>query len=183
MEAFTQMLVHIARSSVRLMRFMKRRATLLFVNIIAGPAEFQPLQTLRAGCLRTLGCTIAAPSQISEAFYVLNGPRLVIGPGSRIGSFCRIWDFAEVRIGRNLLASHNLTIVAGTHNIGDLAPRPGPVTIGDDVWIGVNVTIVGPVAIGSRCIIGAGAVVIADIPDDVIAAGVPARVLRIRPAN
>ncbi|WP_303325080.1 DapH/DapD/GlmU-related protein [Actinomyces radicidentis] len=52
-----------------------------------------------------------------------------------------------------------------------------PVTIGDDVWIGGNVTILPGVTIGSHVVV-AGAVVSKDLPDDVVVGGVPVRVLR-----
>ena len=55
-----------------------------------------------------------------------------------------------------------------------------PVVIGNDVWIGDRVVILPGVHIGSGSIIGAGAVVTKDIPDNAIAAGVPARVIRFR---
>jgi galactoside O-acetyltransferase len=53
-----------------------------------------------------------------------------------------------------------------------------PVTIGDDVWIGANVVVLPGVAIGKNSIIGAGSVVTKDIPENVVAAGNPWRVLR-----
>ena len=52
------------------------------------------------------------------------------------------------------------------------------VTIGDDVWVGGNVTILPGVTIGDRAVIGAGAVVTEDIPADSVAVGAPARVIR-----
>ena len=52
--------------------------------------------------------------------------------------------------------------------------------VGDDVWIGIGVKIVDGVRIGSGSVIGAGAVVIDDVPDRVIAAGVPAKVIGTR---
>jgi maltose O-acetyltransferase len=51
-----------------------------------------------------------------------------------------------------------------------------PITIGNDVWIGGNVSILSGVTIGNRCVIGAGSVVTRDIPDDSCAVGVPCRV-------
>ena len=51
-----------------------------------------------------------------------------------------------------------------------------PVTIGDNVWLGGNVTILPGVTIGDNCVIGAGSVVVDDIPSDCLAAGNPARV-------
>lgn len=50
--------------------------------------------------------------------------------------------------------------------------------IGDDVWIGGNVTILPGVNIGNNVVIGAGAVVTKDIPDNSLAIGVPAKVVR-----
>ena len=52
------------------------------------------------------------------------------------------------------------------------------IRIGDDVWIGGNVTILPGVTIGNNAVIGAGAVVTKDIPDNSLAIGVPARVVR-----
>ena len=57
------------------------------------------------------------------------------------------------------------------------------VAIGNDVWIGDRVVILPGVHIGNGCIIGAGAVVTKDIPDNAIAAGVPARVIRFRDSD
>ena len=53
-----------------------------------------------------------------------------------------------------------------------------PVTIGDNCWIGGNVTICPGVTIGENTVIGAGSVVIHDVPADVIAVGNPCRVVR-----
>ncbi|GAB3957805.1 DapH/DapD/GlmU-related protein [Micromonospora vulcania] len=54
----------------------------------------------------------------------------------------------------------------------------GRIRVGDDVHLGVRTTILAGVTIGNRCVIGAGSVVTRDIPDDSVAAGVPARVIR-----
>ena len=53
-----------------------------------------------------------------------------------------------------------------------------PVTVGDNVWIGGNVVINPGVAIGNNVVIGSGSVVTRSIPDNVIAAGNPCRVIR-----
>ena len=55
---------------------------------------------------------------------------------------------------------------------------PDPVTIGDDVWIGANCTILPGVTIGDNVVIAARAVVTKDVPSDRLVAGVPARVIR-----
>lgn len=76
---------------------------------------------------------------------------------------------------------HGWKISIGEHfyaNTGFLILDEAPVTIGNDVWIGGNVVINPGVTIGSNVIIGSGAVVTKDIPDGVVAAGNPCRVIR-----
>jgi maltose O-acetyltransferase len=53
-----------------------------------------------------------------------------------------------------------------------------PVTIGNDVWIGGNCTILPGVTIGNNVVVAAGAVVTKDVPDNCLVAGVPAKVIR-----
>ncbi len=53
-----------------------------------------------------------------------------------------------------------------------------PITVGDNVYIGFRAIVLPGVHIGNNCIIGAGAVVTRDIPDDSVAVGVPARVIK-----
>jgi len=66
------------------------------------------------------------------------------------------------------------------HTSIDLHTKNGPITIGNDVWIGTNVTILPSVHIGNGAVVGAGAVVTKDIPDYAVVVGVPAKVLRYR---
>lgn len=58
------------------------------------------------------------------------------------------------------------------------AKESGRPTIGNNVSLGVNVTIIGPVKVGNNVIVGAGSVVVKDIPDNCIVAGNPARIIR-----
>ena len=108
----------------------------------------------------------------------------------------------QIKVGNNFSASFNLTILdAGKVTIGDnvtIEPNVGiyttqppmdvrrrnlgfewalPVTIGDNVWIVGNSVILPGVTIGNNVTIGAGSVVMEDIPDDVIAAGNPCRII------
>ena len=53
-----------------------------------------------------------------------------------------------------------------------------PITIGNGVWLGASVTVIGGVTIGDGSVIAAGAVVTADIPAGVVAGGVPCKVIR-----
>jgi maltose O-acetyltransferase len=159
-------------------RYIFKRLILFLVNILAGDPEFGPLNELRRTLLKLIHVKIGPESQISENLHIYDGRRISIGKRARIGSFCKIFDFSEIVIGDNLLASHSLTLISATHSVEDLSNCPGPITIGDNVWIGINVTIVGPVTIGSGSVIGAGSVVLKDIPENVVAAGTPAKIIR-----
>ncbi|WP_425334140.1 sugar O-acetyltransferase [Lactobacillus helveticus] len=59
-----------------------------------------------------------------------------------------------------------------------------PISVGNDVWIGGNVTIIGGVHIGNNVIIGAGAVVTKDVPDNTVVGGIPAKKIKdLKPLN
>ena len=94
-----------------------------------------------------------------------------------------ILDVAKVTIGENVMFAPNVSIYTAGHPIHPDSRNSGyeygiPVTIGDNVWIGGNAVILPGVHIGNNVVIGAGSVVTRDIPDSVIAAGNPCRVIR-----
>ncbi|MEH1166203.1 acyltransferase [Micromonospora sp. CPCC 205539] len=89
-----------------------------------------------------------------------------------------------VSLGDNVYVTAGVQFV--THDGGTLILRKevpdlewtAPIVVGNDVYLGVRTTILPGVTIGNRCVIGAGSVVARDIPDNSVAAGVPARVVR-----
>lgn len=94
-----------------------------------------------------------------------------------------VLDVAKVTIGDNVFIAPNVSIYTAGHPIHYAARNTMyeygiAVTIGSDCWIGGNVVICPGVTIGRGCVIGAGSVVTKDIPDNVIAAGNPCRVIR-----
>lgn len=91
--------------------------------------------------------------------YVLNHPMGTILHAKRIGS--------------HFTCSSLTTLGNGMHGRNDLLP-----TIGDNVSLGVNVTIIGDITIGNNVIVGAASVVVKDIPDNVVVAGNPAKIIR-----
>ena len=99
-----------------------------------------------------------------------------------------ILDGAKVRIGNNAFIAPNVGIYTAGHPFDIKQRNEGleyafPVTIGDNVWFGANVTVTPGVTIGSNSIIGAGSVVTRDIPENVIAVGNPAHVIREIPEH
>ena len=92
-------------------------------------------------------------------------------------------DDGECRIGNYCMFAPNVVISTTGHPLHPSLRDKGaqfslPVTICDHVWIGSNVTIMPGVTIGENSVIGAGSVVTKDIPANVVACGVPCRVMR-----
>jgi maltose O-acetyltransferase len=107
------------------------------------------------------------------------GERTWLSPGVRIYSH----GDAPVQIGADCDIGPEVVILTGSHEIGERGRRAGPgtaapVTIADGCWIGARALILGGVTIGPGSVIAAGSVVVSDVPENVLAAGVPARTRR-----
>lgn len=96
-------------------------------------------------------------------------PGCILGKNLRLGSWC--WLYSGVILEHDTVVGNNVIIGPGV-------VTGGQVRIGSHAFIGVGARIAPGVTVGERSIIGAGAVVVRDIPDGVIAMGVPARVHR-----
>ena len=112
--------------------------------------------------------------------------RISLGDYSGIGVNARI--AGKCTIGKYVMMGPNCTIYSRNHEYSDIS-RPmmeqgysedKEVVIGDDVWIGGNVTILPGVKIGSHSIIGACSVVTKDVPEYAVVAGNPAQIKKYR---
>jgi acetyltransferase-like isoleucine patch superfamily enzyme len=112
-----------------------------------------------------------------------------LGRDTNLGGNSVIVSLAGIDIGQSVLVAGGCYINAGAYPTDGLS-RPmmdrgayseGPITIGDDVWIGTGAIILDGVTIGPHAVISAGAVVARDIPEGAIAAGIPARPIWHRP--
>ena len=120
---------------------------------------------------------------INPPFYCDYGTHIEVGKNFFANYNCTILDVAKVTIGVNCQLAPNVAIYTAGHPVHPDTRNSGyeygiSVTIGDNVWIGGNSVICPGVRIGSNTVIGAGSVVTKDIPDWVIAAGNPCRVIR-----
>lgn len=143
------------------------------------------------------------PSQLEEREVFLKKMLGKVGKGVNILPPFRCDYGYRIEIGENFFANYNFIVLDGNYvRIGDnvwIAPNVGiyaaghpidrdervagleyafPVTIGDNVWIGGGVNIIGGVTIGKDSVIGAGSVVVNDIPEGVVAVGNPCKVVR-----
>jgi acetyltransferase-like isoleucine patch superfamily enzyme len=110
-----------------------------------------------------------------------------VGAKTVIGQDCTISAYRRVRIGQQCVIADRAMFIDFDHNVADTeAPirRQGiymrDVEVGNNVWIGYNAQILRGVRVGDNSIIGANSVVTRDIPANAVAAGTPARVIRMR---
>jgi acetyltransferase-like isoleucine patch superfamily enzyme len=114
-------------------------------------------------------------------FYTDCGKNINVGKNVFINSGCRFQDQGGITIGDGVLIGHNVVLATLNHDIDPKkrgTMHPAPITIGNDVWIGANATVVPGINIGDGAIIAAGAVVTEDVPPNVIVGGVPAKMLK-----
>ncbi len=120
---------------------------------------------------------------LTPPFYCDHGDKIYIGHDFYANTGLTILDANRVTIGDRVLLGPHVSIYTAAHPIDAHVRHTNleyalPVHIGSDVWIGGNVVINPGVSIGSNVVIGSGSVVTKDIPDGVVAAGNPCRVLR-----
>ena len=126
--------------------------------------------------------------------FLYPGARLMHTYGIRAGGNLHMHAGAFIdargglRLGAHVLIGPGAVIVTATHHWDDPSrpialqgTRPGPVTVGSDVWIGANAVVTSGVTIADGAVIGAGAVVAEDVAPYTIVGGVPARPLGVRP--
>lgn len=110
------------------------------------------------------------------------GRYVSIGEGTYMNAGTTLIDDWKITIGERVLFGPNVTVSTTGHPVHPDHRGDGmysfPVVIGDNVWVGANSVILPGVTIGENSVIGAGSVVTKDIPANVVAAGVPCRVLR-----
>lgn len=118
-------------------------------------------------------------------------PMISIGQNCKFGQYNHITAINEISIGDNLMTGRWITITDNSHGrvtVSEMDTHPekrkiyskGPVRIGNNVWIGDKATILPGTTIGDGAIIAANAVVTKDVPSYCIAAGIPAKIIKIK---
>ena len=120
---------------------------------------------------------------INQPFYCDYGKQISVGRRFFANFNFTVLDEAPVTIGDDCFIGPNVSIYTACHSTDPVERNSRrewalPVTIGNNVWIGGSVTILPGIKIGDNVTIGAGSVVVNDIPDGCIAVGNPCRVVR-----
>lgn len=128
--------------------------------------------------LRLMNVTFGNKLWIGTSFRLFNQGSLILGERCMLGTNVRIENHSKIEIGDDFVAGPGLHLNSGNHDPVTMEPMCLPIIIGDRCWFGVDVTVISGVTIGHDVVIGAGSVVVKDIPPNSIAAGVPAKVIK-----
>lgn len=143
------------------------------------PTDFAARNTM----LRQMLGQADADTFINQPFYCDYGKHIRVGKRFFANFHLTILDEAMVTIGDDCFLGPNVSIYTACHSIHPAERNTRqewakPVSIGHNVWIGGDVTILPGVTIGDNCTIGAGSVVTRNVPANSIAVGTPARVIK-----
>ncbi|MBX9782841.1 MAG: acyltransferase [Chitinophagaceae bacterium] len=135
---------------------------------------------------------------LGELHVFKYGGEIKIGEYCYIGDHSRIWSAEKILIGNNVLISHNVNIMdTNSHELDSFERansykkkihmgvpseagnvKSSAIIINDNVWVGFNSIILKGVEVGKGAIIAAGSIVLNDVPENVVVAGNPAKVIK-----
>ncbi len=127
--------------------------------------------------------SVGEGTEIRPPLYVDYGSHITIGARCFANFGLVALDVAAITIGDDVQIGPNVQLLTPTHPT-EPEPRRAkweaarPITIGDSVWLGGGVIVLPGVTIGENTVVGSGAVVVRDLPADVVAVGNPARIVR-----
>jgi len=140
-----------------------------------------PFQWIKARALnRLFGAKLASDCVLMPGVRAVNWRNVSIDSGAYLADGVNLRSHGPIRIGRWTTVGPEAMLASGGHSTGDLSPTHSPITIGKGVFVGARAMILEGVTIGDHAMIGAGAIVVRDVPPLAIAVGSPARVVAYR---
>ena len=136
---------------------------------------------VRALLSELFGYEVPRSLRVFPPFYTDYGKHITVGEGVFINACCHFQDHGGVTIGDGCQIGHNVVFATLNHGLAPADRKhtyPAPITLGRNVWVGSNSTILQGVTIGDNAVIAAGAVVTKDVPAGTVAGGVPARFIK-----
>jgi maltose O-acetyltransferase len=139
--------------------------------------------TARLALLHELLGSVGEGTEVRPPLYCDYGYQTHIGARCFINFGVVLLDVATIRIGDDVQVGPNVQFLTPTHPVEAESRRARweaakPISVADNVWLGGGVIVCPGVSIGENTVVGAGAVVVRDLPANVVAVGNPARVVR-----
>jgi len=169
------------------------RVRRLFASMLNPQVLIHPFRMLHyygySHALQRPKLTLGRDVRLAPNASFRNGERIELGDQVQVGEYTALWagrSQAWIRVGARTTFGPGCFVTAADYGLAagvaitdqDMIERA--VIIGPDCWIGTKTVITAGVTLGAGCVIGAGSVVTRDIPAGAIAAGVPAKVIRMR---
>ena len=149
-------------------------------------AIFDGDPNLLISLLREFMGAVGDGTTIMPLFTCDYGYNIHLGRNVFINYHCVFLDCAPIEIGDDVQIGPAVQLYTAQHPLDPVVRRSGlecarPIRIGHDAWIGGGTVVLPGVTIGARSVVGAGAVVVHDVPPDTVVVGNPARVIRTLP--
>lgn len=160
------------------LRGIKKRVAMFGVNhLFTGTRCFGAKRKL----LRMAGHEIGEGTKVVGPIFCTG--KMIIGEDCWIGRNLSVEGNGVVRIGDRCDIAPNVAFLTGGHEIGDSNRRAGKgesysIEVGNGTWIGARATLLGNAHVGDGCVLAACSCVASDIPGNVLAGGVPAKIIR-----
>lgn len=138
----------------------------------------------RRGVLVDLLGAIGPGTTVMPRFVCSYGGGIHLGAHALVNYDCLFMDDAAITVGDHALIGPRCQLVTARHPVDDHAARrdgwerADPITVGANAWLAAGVRVGPGVTVGAEAVVGMGSVVVRDVPERVLVAGNPARVIR-----
>ena len=142
----------------------------------------KPLNEWRLFWLRVFDAKIHGTPFVHQRARIAVPWNLTMHDRACLGDRANAYSLGEIEIGARATVAQEAYLSTGSHDFSraEMPLVTAKITIGEDAFVGARAFVLPGVTIGSRSVIGAGSVVTRDVPENVVAAGNPCKVLRPR---